>query len=80
MNQKVDINILSKYRDTLLQLLFKQNYFDSELSNLIVQIFIAAETDINKTYNKIYNKIFLLYFQVLEAEARRFSDNYYKKK
>jgi len=63
-----------------LQLLFKQSYFNLELNNFIVQILIVAKTNINKIYNKIYNKIFLLYFQVLEIEMRRFSNNYYKKK
>ncbi len=80
LNQGVDVNVSSEYGDTPLRLSFEQDYFDPELSNLIVRMLIAAGTDINETYNETYDGTPLLCFQVLEAEARRFSDDHYEEK
>lgn len=75
LNHEVDVNILNEYKDTSLRLLFEQEYFDSKISNYILQMLIVAKTNINETYDEI----FLLCLQILEVEACSFFDNYYQK-
>lgn len=80
LNQGVDVNVSSEYGDTSLRLSFEQEYFDLEMSNLIVRMLIAAGTNINETYNETYDETPLLCFQVLEVEACRFSNDHYEEK
>lgn len=76
LNQGVGVNVSSEYGDTPLRLLFEQEYFDPEMTNLILPTLIAAGTNINETYNGTP----LLCFQILEAEACRFFDDHYDEK
>ncbi len=75
LNQEIDVNVSNKHKNILLKLSFEYIYFDSKISNYILQLLIAIGTNINK----IYNKRFFLCFQILEIEDCKFFDDYYNK-
>lgn len=73
LNQGVDTNKTNEYEETLLRLSFEQEYFNSEVSHIILRMLIAVGIDINETYEETS----FLCLQALEAEACSFSKDHH---
>jgi len=72
LNQGADANVTNEYGETLLRLSFEQEYFNPEVSHIILRMLIAAGIDINETYEGTP----FLCLQALEAEACSSSEDH----
>lgn len=76
LDQEANVNVTNEYGETPLRLSFEQDYFNPEVSNVILRMLIAAGVDINETYEGTP----FLCSQVLKAEACTSSEDHSEEK